>query len=57
MAFFVRTDMTDTTYEGSNLTSLLPHLDSQSTFNRRDAQVLRRRLPPEAYYEGSSGAR
>lgn len=48
-------DMTDATFEGANLSSLLPHLDSESTFNQRSSQSLHRRgAPPEAFYEGSS---
>ena len=49
-------ELTDATFEGGALASLLPHLDSESTFNQRTSQSLhRRRLPPEAYYEGTSG--
>lgn len=49
--------MTDATFEGANLSSLLPHLDSESTFNQRSSQSLHRRgAAPEAFYEGSSGA-
>lgn len=48
--------MTDMTFEAGALSSLLPHLDSESTFNQRTTQSLhRRRLPPEAYYEGTAG--
>jgi hypothetical protein len=48
-------ELTHATFEGGALASLLPHLDSESTFNQRTSQSLhRRRLPPEAYYEGTS---
>lgn len=53
--------MTGATYEGGALSSLLPHLDEQSTFNRRAGEALSQRSihrdgPREAYYQGSSSA-
>lgn len=47
------------TYEGGNLHSMLPHLNPQSTFNRREGQLLAQHSlnhdkPRESFYEGSS---